>query len=202
MARPIVHTSDAMLDAARALVLGGGARSATVSAIARSSGAPKGSIYHRFGSLEDLLATMWIRAVRRSQERFLAALAHDDPVEAAVAGALAVLDATETDRADARLLASLRREDLIETVRSPALRDELVALNRPLYAAFRDLSRRLHGSASRADVERTVCAVADLPQGAIRRHLVADTPFPRALRGQIEAAVRAALCTPDPKGKP
>jgi AcrR family transcriptional regulator len=48
----------------------------TVDRIIDSSGAPKGSIYHRFSTVDDLLAAMWIRAVRRSQAAFLAELAN------------------------------------------------------------------------------------------------------------------------------
>jgi hypothetical protein len=38
-----------------------------------------------------------------------------------------------------------------------------------------------------------MCAVIDLPQGAIRRHLTAGAQLRRSLRPQLEAAVRAAL---------
>jgi len=51
----------------------------------------------------------------------------------------------------------------------------------------------MFGRATRAAVEATVCAVADLPQGAIRRHLITGSEFPRGLRAQLEGAVRAAL---------
>ena len=85
MARPQRHSTDAILDAARELVLDGGARAATMDGVVAASGAPKGSIYHRFSTLEDLLAAMWLRAVRRSQAAFLAALDDPDPFEAAVA---------------------------------------------------------------------------------------------------------------------
>jgi AcrR family transcriptional regulator len=193
MARPELHPSDAILDGARSLVLEGGARAATLNAVVTRSGAPKGSIYHRFGSLDDLLAAMWVRAVRRSQGDFLRALEGDDPIEAAVAGALSIHDFAMRERADARLLASLRREDLVASVVDVDLRAELEDLNRPLGAALSALARRLYGRASRATVERTLCAVVDVPHGAIRRHLVAGSPFPAGLRGQLEAAVRAAL---------
>lgn len=193
MARPQLYSDDAILDAARTLVLEGGARSATVNAIARASGAPKGSIYHRFASLDDLLAEMWIRAVRRSQGAFLDALADPDPTRAAVAGALSLYDFAEREPADARLLAALRREDLIARVDSAHVRDQLATLNRPLERAMGKLARRLYGSARRDEIERTVCAVIDLPIGATRRHLIAGTPLPRTLRPQLEAAVRAAL---------
>jgi AcrR family transcriptional regulator len=193
MARPRLHSDDRILDTARGLVLDRGARATTIDAIAAVSGAPKGSLYHRFASIDDLLAEMWLRAARRSQAAFLAALRDPDPIAAAVGAARSLHDFAERERGDARLLASMRREDLVETIASPRLRTELEGLNRPLEVAFVELARRLFGRATRASVEATVCAVADLPQGAIRRHLVAGSALPRGLRAQLDAAVRAAL---------
>ena len=74
MARPKIYSVEGILDSARDLVLESGAGAATVEGIARSSGAPTGSIYHRFGSRDEMLAQLWMRTVRRSQLRFLAAL--------------------------------------------------------------------------------------------------------------------------------
>ena len=79
MPRPTLHSTNAILDSARKLLLEQGAGSATIEAIAGASGAPTGSIYHRFGSRDAMLARLWIRAVRRSQENFLAACAAEDP---------------------------------------------------------------------------------------------------------------------------
>jgi AcrR family transcriptional regulator len=45
MPRPQLHPTDTMLDAARDLLLEDGSGSATIEAIASSSGAPTGSIY-------------------------------------------------------------------------------------------------------------------------------------------------------------
>jgi AcrR family transcriptional regulator len=193
LARPRLHSDDAILDAARAVVLDTGARSATINAIADASGAPKGSIYHRFASLNDLLAALWIRAVRRSQGEFLDALGDPDATSAAVAAALSLHDFALRHSADARLLVALRREDLVASTSTPRLQSELEALNRPLEAALRSLARRLYGRATAGAVDRTLTAVVDLPLGAIRRHLVAGARLPASLRGQLEAAVRAAL---------
>ena len=193
MGRPRLHSEDTILDAARSLVLDGGARSTTVTAVAAASGAPKGSIYHRFASLDDLLAEMWMRAVRRSQSDFITALRAQDPLTAAVQGALAIYDFAEREFDDARLLAAMRREDLMERVESKRLRRALEDLNRPLADALAELARRLFGRATPANVEKTVFAVVDIPMGAVRRHLVAGSAFPRTLRVQLEAATRAGL---------
>jgi AcrR family transcriptional regulator len=200
LARPLLHSEDAILDAARTLVLDGGARAATLNAIAAASGAPKGSIYHRFASLNDLLAELWIRAVRRSQREFLEAHDRPDAMEAAIAAGLSIYECAEREPADARLLASLRREDLVESVDAPALRSVLADLNRPLEIAITGLAGRLFESAAHDSVESTLTAVVDLPIGAVRRHLIAGSPLPRTLREQLEAAVRAALLQAGARG--
>lgn len=193
MGRRALHSEEQILDAAQTLVLNRGARSLTVDAIASFGKVPKGSIYHRYASLNDLLAAMWIRAARSSQGMFLDALADPDPLCAAVNGALALHDFASDQFANARLLASMRREDLIEQVKSPVLRDELSELNRGLELALRRLAGRVFGANTRDALERTVCAVVDIPMGAIRRHLITGTRMPKTLRSQLELAVRGAL---------
>lgn len=197
--RPERHPTDSLLDAARGLVLDGGVRAATVNAVARASGAPKGSIYHRFPSLEAMLAAMWMRAARRSQARWLAALEEPDARRAAVAAAVSIHDFARDEPADGKLLVALRREDLLDAEGDPALRAELDALNQPVLGRLRELTRRLHGSARRELVSAVATATVDLPYGAVRRHLVAGTAFPPSLRAQIAAATAAALDVPSPR---
>ena len=192
--RPERHSVDMILDVSRDLVLRDGARSVTIDRIVASSGAPKGSLYYRFSTVDDLLATMWLRAVRRSQDRFLQQLnASADPVEAAVAAGLALQDFAHEEPADARLLAAVRREDLVGEVSDPALVVALQEVNDRLRKALTALARRLYGRATRDTVERTTCAVVDLPMGAIRRHLVGGVAVPGNVRPQLTAAIRAAL---------
>jgi AcrR family transcriptional regulator len=182
-----------MLDAARDLLLESGSGNATVEAIADLSGAPTGSIYHRFGSRDGLLTRLWIRAVCRSQASFLAALEQEDPRTAALAAAQSILEFCEQQPADARLLVSFRREDLIRTAPSGQLADELEELNRPVEAAVVALARRLYGRPTRAALNRTLLAVFDLPYGAVRRYLITGTKLPAGLRDDLARAVNAVL---------
>ena len=182
-----------MLDAARGLLLGNGARAATVEAIADASGAPMGSIYHRFGSREALLTRLWIRAVYRSQASFVVATEHPDPREAAVAAALSIFDFCALHPADARLLASFGREELVGAVPTGPLADEMAALNRPVERAVVQMAKRLYGKRTRQAIDRTMLAVFDLPYGATRRHLVGGTKLPGSLRHDLETAVRAVI---------
>jgi AcrR family transcriptional regulator len=195
MTRLTQHPADDILDATRRLVLDKGVKSATVDAIAAESGAPVGSLYHRFGSRDGLLAELWVRAVRRSQAAFIAAAEHPDPEEAAVRAALSIHDFVRRHREDATLLASFRRHDLIREARSPGLIRELKELNRPLEEALARLARRLFGKPTRAAMEQTVLAVVDIPMGAVRRHLLAGSELPDALAEHLETAVRAILRT-------
>ena len=92
MAPPRKHETDVILDAARALVLVGGPRAASVAAIAKSSGAPAGTLYHRFGNRDGILAAAWLRALGRFQARAMAARRPaETPAETAVAMAVAAI---------------------------------------------------------------------------------------------------------------
>ncbi len=198
MARTQLHSEDAILDATLALLLERGARGASVDAISKASGAPVGSLYHRFGSRDELLARLWVRAARRAQGSFVAAVEGiEDPVEAVVASTRGLIELTNAHPADARLLVSFRRDDLIAALPASALAEELEELNRPVEAALRTLARRLFGRADAAALRRTTFAAVDLPQGAIRRYLVAGRPVPRAVADDLETAVRATLAALD-----
>jgi AcrR family transcriptional regulator len=185
-----------MLDAARDLMLHDGARAATVEAIAEASGAPIGSIYHRFGSREALITRLWMRAVYRSQASFVAAMEQPDAKEAAVAAALSIFDFCQEHPADAQLLASFGREELIGVTPAGPLADELAELNRPVERAVVALAKRLYGKRTRAVLDRTLLAVFDLPYGATRRLLINGLRLPSTLRRDLETAVRAVIDQP------
>ena len=192
MPRPQLHPTDTMLDATRDLLLEDASR-ATIEAIAHASGAPTGSIYHRFGSRDELVARLWIRAVHRSQASFLVALERDDAREAALAAAMSILDFCEEHPADARLLVSFRREDLIRTIPAGRVAEDLDELNRPVERAVVDLAGRLYGKRTRVAVDRTVRVVFDLPYGMARRYLIAGATLPAALRDDLTEAVGAVI---------
>ena len=104
MARTTFST-DALLDAAREVILERGPRSATIALIAARAGAPTGSIYHRFASIDELLARTWLRAVRRTQEVRPAGFdPAGDPIEVVVELALALYDHCVAEPGDMLLL--------------------------------------------------------------------------------------------------
>jgi AcrR family transcriptional regulator len=181
MPRPQLHSENAILDAARDVVLERGARGATIGAIATASGAPTGSIYHRFASVDELLARLWMRAMRRVQEAMIGA---PDPV----ATALAVYDFCLSKREDALLLSSFRRDDFAAAELPADVREELARLNDEIDPFIAALTEQYAGS---RDV--VLLAIRDLPYGAALPHLRNRTTPPPERRASLERAVRAAL---------
>ncbi|HEY2500495.1 MAG TPA: helix-turn-helix domain-containing protein [Mycobacterium sp.] len=191
MAPPRKHQTDVILDAARALVLDGGPRAASVAAIAKSSGAPAGTLYHRFGNRNGILTAAWLRALQRFQARAMAAEA-DTPMETAVAMAVACIGFTRELPEDARLLLTIRPGDLLDGEPDTAFSETLAAMNAPLNQRIGTLARQLFGSSNARSVDVVARAVADLPYAVVRRH-AHDEPMPRWLEADVEASVRAVL---------
>ena len=164
MAPPRKHDTDTILDAARKLALRDGPRAVSVAAIARESGAPVGTLYHRFSSRDDILAAAWLRALQRFHERWLAAAEDEDPVEAGAAMAVSVVAFAREHPDDARLLISLRRRDLVD-----AAQQDVDNLNAPVTDAVRHLAHRIFRDMGDRAVDRVTRAVVDLPYAAVRR---------------------------------
>jgi len=193
MAAPRKHDTDRILDAARALVLREGPRAASVAAIAAASGAPVGTIYHRFGNRDGLLAAVWLRALERFQRRCLAAAGDEtDPIESGVAMASAAVGFARNLPEDALLLLSLRRDDLLDAAPGPELRLRLDEINAPLLNEMRRVARGLHGDESERALDAVTRAVVDLPYSAIRRHGRARS-LPDWLEDDVAAACRTLL---------
>jgi AcrR family transcriptional regulator len=194
MGRALRFPPDSILDAARAVVTDRGVRQTTVSAIAAASRAPVGSIYHRFESIDELLARLWIRAVRRSQAAALdPAVLEEEPLPAAVAAALGTYDFCVAEPEDARLLAVLRREDFLERELPEQLHRELRTLNDPALAGAKELARGLFGRADSASVDLVLAATVDVPYGLARPYLEASSTPPRGRRARLPDAVRTML---------
>lgn len=194
------HDTDAILDAARALVLAEGPRAASVAAISKASGAPVGTLYHRFGNRDGVLAAAWFRALERFQRGALEADAGhpDEPVEAGVAMARAAVTFAASHPEDARLLLTVRRDDLLDGA-PEQLRARLDEINAPLEAAVVRIARALHGRADARAVDLVTRAVVDVPTAAVRRHARGDgRALPRWLAADVTDAARLLLASAAP----
>jgi len=156
-----------MLDAARSLVITGGPSAASARAVALATGAPSGSIYHRFPGRDDLVAAAWLRA----QDRFLVEVLprfEERTADAAVEAAVSVLTWTRHNEADARLLLLYSLRDLLRAEVSVELASRAESSRRSLEKALTDLARAT--GLSRRDV---MLAVVEVPYAVTRRALAA-----------------------------
>lgn len=192
MAPPRKHDTDVILDAARALVLTDGPRAASVAAIAEASGAPVGTLYHRFGNRNGVLTAAWLRALERFQRGVLAAAGHPDPVEAGVAMVSAALVFGRELPDDARLLLNLRISDLLDGAPDPTLHTRLTTMNAPLIDHLHRLATALFGRAGDREIDAISRAVVDLPYAALRRHAHAPT-LPHWLDTDLPTTARTLL---------
>jgi AcrR family transcriptional regulator len=191
MAPPRKHETDVILDAARSLVLDGGPRAASVAAIAKASGAPAGTLYHRFGNRDGILTAAWLRALDRFQGRAMAADA-DTAADTAVAMAVVAVSFARELPDDARLLLTIRPADLLDGEPDETFRQTLAAMNAPLTERLGTLARQLYGRRDRRSVDAVARAVSDLPYAVVRRH-AHDEPMPSWLEDDVAASARAVL---------
>ena len=191
MAPPRKHQTDAILDATRALVLAEGPRAASVAAIAAASGAPAGTLYHRFGNRDGVVTAAWLRALARFQSRALAA-SGPDAVESAVAMAVASVGFARDLPEDARLLLTIRPADLLDAEPDAALQATLGEMNAPLVERLAELTRKLYGRVDARAADAVARAVVDLPYAVVRRH-AGDDPLPSWLEDDVAASVRLLL---------
>ena len=191
MGRAALFSDEQILATATRHVARDGPR-ASVSGLARSLGAPSGSIYYRFASRDTLVAEVWLRAVREFQHGFLAALDHADVDTAALAAATHVPRWCAASLDQAIVLHRHRLEDLIDAWPEPLAPDR-AALNKDLHAALRRHARSRYGSASGLALARTTLALVAVPGGAVRPFLDRHQPPPEWAIDAIGAASLAVL---------
>jgi AcrR family transcriptional regulator len=197
MAPPRKHDTDHILDAARTIALRDGPRATSVAAIAHESGAPAGTLYHRFGSRDRVLQEAWLRALGRFQTEALDAAGDPDPVDAGVAIAAAAVRFARRWPDDARLIAVVRRGDLLDGGTDPDFEERLAAMNAPLRNAVLRIARAL-GHTDAEGRETVLAAVVDLPEAAVRRHARDGSTVPAWLERSVATTARRLLTPADP----
>ena len=184
MPRPARYTVDELLDAAATLLADDGPAAVTMSAVARTVGAPSGSMYHRFPSRAALCGQLWIRTEERFHAGVTAALsAPDDPQARCVAAARFTVQWCREHPDEAQVL--LAGADALGAAEWPE----------PLIAARRRLHRRLRQllAALPADSDRINAAIVDIPYSVVRRHLLAKRAIPTSADGIVTDCVTALI---------
>jgi AcrR family transcriptional regulator len=191
--RPPRYSAEAILDAAAELAAIHGPAGATVGAIADSIGAPTGSIYHRFGSKDALLAELWLQTVEAFQVGFQAALSGSPPRDAGLAAALHTPRWVRANPVPARLLLLHSREDFLPGGWPLEVVERAAGLASSSDGALRSFTRRALGSANAPAMRRAHYAVVDLAYAAVRPHVGAGKSPPADVDELITAAYLAVV---------
>ncbi|WP_116450915.1 TetR/AcrR family transcriptional regulator [Blastococcus litoris] len=201
MARPRLHAPETVLDAAEELVVAHGRASLTVRALAERAGASNGSLYHAFGSVENVVAQAWLHRAQQFLEvqrtAVDAALAAGDPVAAVQAAADAPARLHDIEPTAARLLTALRRDDVLTDGVPEAVAADLRSLDRDLAAVLRRLARAVWDRTDRAAVDVVTTCVVRLPAALLFPEIRAGRVHPLTRR-RLAAAVAAVLDCPLP----
>lgn len=176
MARPSQYDRDQLLDSALRLAAQDGPGAVTMAAVAKDSGAPSGSVYHRFPSRAVLLGALWVRTSEGFQEGWLAALAQDrDPHRAVRVAARHVVAWTRAHPREAAVL--LHGPDAFGQPEWPSDCARRAAEGHDrVQDAITRVCERL-GATERTAADRVALALIDLPLALVRRPLRAGLPL-------------------------
>jgi AcrR family transcriptional regulator len=174
------------VDAALVLLAEGGPSAATMQAIARRSGAPTGSIYHRFPSRSAVIAAAWLGALTAFADLIEAALRRA-PGDAA----MALVAWSRAHPREARVLFLNEPASLFDTAPPEALSAAIRTEEARIEQAFQ---ARLSGAGGPAEAAaRLRFAVIDGPIALVRPYLQSGEPTPAFLDGL--AAELGGLCS-------
>ncbi|GAB2500516.1 TetR/AcrR family transcriptional regulator [Nocardiopsis aegyptia] len=194
MGRPARFRTEDLVTAAIGLAAEGGPAAVTMAALARATGAPSGSLYHRFSGRPALLAAVWTHAVTDFQAGCRRTLAADPPSAAAEATARHVLSWSRARPDSARVLLH-RPADFDEAHWPEPDRELLRTANAEVGTLLARLARELREPEETAEaaLERVRLAVVDLPLALVRRHLLQGHGVPAEAEDLAADAARRLL---------
>ncbi|WP_410873297.1 TetR/AcrR family transcriptional regulator [Nocardia sp. A7] len=179
MGRPPLHDRDSFLDSAARLFAAGGARSVTMAAVARTAGAPSGSVYHRFPDRPALLAALWLRSSRKFFDEYTRSVGTTPGLDDAIAASAWIVDWCRDNFAEATVLQAGTRAfepDEWPQVARAELAEQAMAQKQALQAVVRALAVQ-----SGHSHDRITFALIDMPLAAVRPYFnQGEPPPPRA----------------------
>lgn len=158
----------------------------TLQAIVDNTGVSIGSIYHRYGSREGLLAQTWLDALDAFQAYFLRALT-SGKAAAGEQASIATPRFCRTDRARAIILLSCRPSEFIRDGTPPEFKDQVDAANARTLKAIRKFA-----ASHRYPLEACMLGLVAFPLGAVRLYLPKRS-VPKSVDAHVAAAYRSAV---------
>jgi AcrR family transcriptional regulator len=184
-----------MTSAALRLVAERGPQAVTMADLARETGAPTGSIYHRYRSREHLLAELWMEVVESFQSGFVRCLEQAADIDGAVDAARFMVSWTREHPLETRLLLLHRRQDFVSGEWPEDLAQRAAALEPQLGSALRAYALRAFGRADADSMARLRYALLDAPFGAIKPYVQARKRLPPVVDDLVVTTARAVLAS-------
>lgn len=191
--RPAKFEKPRIIAAAARLVAETGPSGASIARIARATGAPSGSIYHRFASRDVLLGEVWLSAAESFQSAFIAcATASRDDADHDTLACF-VPRRTRHHPDEARVLLLYRRDEFLDSKWPADMQARAAQLGKALSEAETGLCRAL---CSRDDAEALAIlrhGLAAGPIAAVRPHIERRQPPPPYVDVLLRATFAATL---------
>ncbi len=188
MGRKAHFQHEEFLDAAVEIIAKDGLSSLTVAALAARVQAPVGSVYHRFSSLDALLAEVWLKIIESFQKNFIHLLRKDG-----LRATLYCLHWVRRHPNEARVMLLYRIHDFISGTWPPDLQKHALRLDNELHEAVAAFIRVKFGKVTPKNIERTIFAVYDAPIGIISRYLRHNKIPPASVNELIRETYRAVI---------
>lgn len=154
--------------------------------VVEESGVSVGSLYHRYGSREGLMASAWLDAVNAFQRQFVGALT-SGAADAGEQAAVVTPRFCREQEPRALILACCRRSEFLGPGTPAELREQIAEVNREGVAAVRAYARR-----TGAALEACHLGLVAFPLGAVRMYLP-QRPVPESLDAYVRAAFTATV---------
>jgi AcrR family transcriptional regulator len=191
MVRGSKFDPEEFVDAALVLLSEGGPTAVTMAAIARRSGAPTGSIYHRFPGRSAVVAAAWLRALTAFAAEIESALLAAPPDRAAIA----LVAWSRAHPREARALFLNEPASLFDTQPPEELSAAIRGQEARIDAAFTVLLDDATGSGGRRAeaFARLRFAIIDGPIALIRPYLQTGEPIPGFVDALAESLGRLMM---------
>jgi AcrR family transcriptional regulator len=186
-------TADGILDACAEEVLATGS-DVRIAGIARRLNAPTGSIYHRFGSREELLVRLWLRSVGRFHADYLASGDQADPESALLGMAECVVTFTCEHPQDAVAM-TLYRQSRLALTAPESCREDVEHVNDRIHRRLAELTELRFPQPTERHKSLVRIAAAENPYGLVRPYLW--TAVPGWMPAVAVASSRAILALGD-----
>jgi len=189
MGRNARFSSDQILAAALDLLAERGPEGVTMSGISRQSGAPIGSLYHRFPSRDLILARLWLDIVESFQGGFIEALSGGD----GLAAALYTPRWAREHFNEGRVLLLLRPEELIAGQWPTEMSERAASLPGELREAVRTFVWQRFGRITDETIATAAFALIHVPYGAVKPYLERGEMPPAVVDRLIEKTYRSIM---------